>query len=86
MTRNTPRFRRAYRVTGAAIMLSAISFFLVYAVQHVKDTPPLSWGAASAAVAIASVGLVMMSIGIVTRIWMLLLRDAGVAASEGRRR
>ena len=65
--------------------LSAVSLFLVYAVQHVKDTPPLSWGAASAAVAIASVGLVIMSIGIVTRIWMLPLRDASVVASEARR-
>jgi hypothetical protein len=69
-----------YRMIALLITVLSVVFFAKAAMRHFNEIPALSWDTASLTVAIFSVGLVVLNIGIGGVIWRFLLRDSGVPA------
>lgn len=64
-----------------AVALLALGYFVNYAVRNFDEIPSINWSPASMAIALFSVALVVFSIGIVGKIWQMLLRDNGILTS-----
>lgn len=69
---------RVYRIASITFALLSIGYFIIYAVRHFRDIPPIDINSQSIAVSVMSIALYTMSIGVVASIWQLLLRDSDV--------
>jgi hypothetical protein len=56
-------------------------FFVLHAVHNFDKIPQLNWNLASITIALLSIVLLMIDIGIVGAIWHVLLRDNGILRS-----
>jgi hypothetical protein len=70
--------RKWFSVT---IALLAIGLFIDYAIRNFNKIPPLLWSTESTVVALFSVVIYVLSIGIIGTIWHILLRNNGILTS-----
>lgn len=64
-----------YRRIGVFASVLCILFFLYYAYQNFSEIPSINWSPFAILIALISIGLVVLNIGIVGTIWYLLLRS-----------
>lgn len=66
---------------AAAIVLLCGGFFLLHAAHNFDKIPKLNWNLSSVTIALLSIMLLVLDIGIVGAIWHVLLRDNGILMS-----